>query len=50
MLRGSAGIPTLFKAPSYPISVPFSANLHDQHVSVPGEAPEGVQPLPCVSH
>lgn len=50
MLWGSAGIPTLFKALSYPISVAFSTNLHDQHVSVPSEAAEGVQPLPCVTH
>lgn len=47
MLWGSAGIPTLLKALSYPISVAFSTHLHDQHVPVPVE---GVQPVPSVSH
>lgn len=47
MLWGSAGIPTLLKALSYPISVAFSTNLHDQHVPV---SVEGVQPVPSVSH
>lgn len=50
MLWGTAGIPTLFKALSYPISVAFSIHLHDQRVPVPTEAVEGVQPVPGVSH